>query len=221
MALGNFPIRIAITNPQIVSLASEALRKGVIAVFPTDTCYGLGCCGLKWNSDNVYRIFRLKERPLDLPLSLLISKEMIPEYIDADPQFYTFLHEIWQLSESSPTLILKCQKEEISPLLNINDPLRIAFRVPSYEVLVKIIQKAGCPIIGTSANKTGAPVNYNLEGVYQDFSPEDIPLTIDAGHLPPNKPSTIIDLSNPTNPVVIRRGGFNPQRVFERLSEIY
>ncbi|MFW9780072.1 MAG: L-threonylcarbamoyladenylate synthase [Candidatus Heimdallarchaeota archaeon] len=221
MALGKFPIRIAITNPQIVPLASETLGNGVIGVFPTDTCYGLGCCGLKWNSDNIYRIFRLKERPLDLPLSLLISKDMIPKYIVATPQFYSFLHEIWQLSEPSPTLILKCRKGAVSPLLNAKDPLKIAFRVPSYELLVKIIQKAGCPIIGTSANKTGAPVNYSLEGVYQDFLPKDIPLTIDAGHLPPNKPSTIIDLSNLTNPVVIRRGGFDPQRVFERLSEIY
>jgi L-threonylcarbamoyladenylate synthase len=217
--MGNHPIRITISNPQVVPLASEALRQGTIAIFPTDTCYGLGCCGLQWNNSNISRIFHLKERPLDSPLSLLISKEMISEYIDAPPNLHNFLHDIWHPSGKSLTLILNCQKGEISPLLNVKDPQKIAFRVPSHILLGEIIQRAECPIIGTSANKTGTPAKYDLQSVYQDFSPEDIPFTIDAGILPLNEPSTIIDLSIPTNPAVIRRGGFDPQRVFESLSE--
>jgi L-threonylcarbamoyladenylate synthase len=216
--MGNPPRRIAISDPKVVRLASEALQKGDIAVFPTDTCYGIGCCGLKWNDKNISRIFRLKERPLDLPLSLLISKEMIAEYIDTSPQLHDFLYDVWRPSRPSPTLILHCQERGLSPLLNMKDPRKIAFRVPAHALLVKIIQTVGCPIIGTSANKTGAPVKYDLQGVYQDFSPEEIPLTIDAGRLPPNEPSTIIDLSNPTNPVMIRRGGFDPQGIFEKFS---
>jgi L-threonylcarbamoyladenylate synthase len=219
--MGNRPIRITISNPQVVPLASKALRKGTIAIFPTDTCYGLGCCGLKWNNVNISRIFRLKERPLDSPLSLLISREMISEYIDAPPKLHNFLHDIWHPSKQSLTLILNSQEGDISPLLNVKAPQKIAFRVPSHILLAEIIQRAECPIIGTSANKTGVPANYDLQSVFQDFSPEDIPFTIDAGTLPLNEPSTIIDLSIPTNPVVIRRGGFDPQGVFERLSEIY
>lgn len=214
----NPPIRITISDPKIVPLASKALRKGTIAVFPTDTCYGLGCCGLKWNSNNISRIYNLKERPLDLPLSLLISKEMITEYIDTSPQLHDFLHDVWRPSKPSPTLILNCLEGGLSPLLNIKDPLKIAFRVPAHTLLVKIIQAVGSPIIGTSANKTGASTKYDLQGVYQDFSPNDIPLTIDAGRLPPNEPSTIIDLSNPANPVLVRQGRFDPQRIFEKFS---
>ena len=214
----NSPTRIAISDPKIIPFASDALREGIIAVFPTDTCYGLGCCGLKWNDNNISRIYQLKERPLDLPLSLLISKEMIAEYIDASPQIHDFLHDVWRPSKPSPTLILNCHEGRLSPLLNIKDSRKIAFRVPAHLLLVKIIQAAGCPIIGTSANKTGAPVKYDLRDVYQDFLPEDIPLTVDAGRLPPNEPSTIIDFSNPANPVMIRRGGYDPQGIFAKFS---
>ena len=48
----------------------KALKEGKIVVFPTETVYGIGVNGL--NKEAVKKLYEVKERPLDKPISLLI-----------------------------------------------------------------------------------------------------------------------------------------------------
>ena len=49
----------------------KALLAGGVAIFPTDTVYGIGA--LPQYSAALHRIYKLKDRPLGMPLPLLIS----------------------------------------------------------------------------------------------------------------------------------------------------
>lgn len=50
---------------------ARTIRQGGIAVFPTETVYGIGTNGLKENS--VKRLYEVKQRPLNKPISLLVN----------------------------------------------------------------------------------------------------------------------------------------------------
>lgn len=201
-------MRISINNPKLIPIAVEHFQKGSIVIFPTDTSYGLGTIGLKSNEKNIKRIFEIKSRSYDKPLSLLISKKMITEYIQTTPEIQDLLERIWP---GRITVVFSCNEHAthiLSPLLNLKTPWKIAFRVPEHRLLLKIIEEVGNPIIGTSANKSGTSSIYDHDDIYQNINPEDIHLSIDAGKLPENPPSTIVDMTDPANPILLRKGDF-------------
>ncbi len=206
-------MKISISDPHLISIAAREFQRGSIVVFPTDTSYGLGTIGLKWNESNIRRIFEIKSRSLDKPISLLITKSMISRYIETSQKTRKILERIWP---SSLTIILLCTHQafqELSPLLNQKNQQKIAFRVPQNELLLKIIKKVGSPIIGTSANKSGSPSKYDLPSIIQELSLDNIHLWIDAGELPKNPPSTIVDLTDPFKPILVRRGNVDIDKI--------
>ena len=206
-------MKISISDPHLISIAAKEFQRGSIVVFPTETSYGLGTIGLKWNDRNIRRIFEIKSRSLDKPISLLITKSMISRYIETSQKTRKILERIWP---SSLTIILLCTHQafqELSPLLNLKNRQKIAFRVPQHELLLKIIKMVGSPIIGTSANKSGSPSKYDLPSIIQELSFDNVHLWIDSGELPKNPPSTIVDLTDPFNPILVRRGNVDIDKI--------
>jgi L-threonylcarbamoyladenylate synthase len=213
-------VRISVNDANAISIAVNHLLEGSLVIFPTDTSYGLGCIGLRWNEENIKRIYEIKERSLDKPLSLLISKDMISEYIETSPSIRDFLEKVWP---DRLTAVLKCSlkaTKKLSPLLNLNNPQKLAFRVPQHDLLLKIIEKVDSPIIGTSANKSGLTSKYDFNIISQELSSEHIKLSIDAGRLPRNPPSTLVDLSDPLNPILLREGSVNFLKIFRSKMQI-
>ena len=206
-------MKISITNPHLISIAAREFRKGSIVVFPTDTSYGLGTIGLKWNDRNIRRIYDIKSRSYENPLSLLITKEMISKYVVLHPRTEQILAKYWP---GGFTAVFKCEAQDsqmLSSYINLNNPLKIAFRVPNHELLLRIIEKVDSPIIGTSANKSGTKPKYDLHSIIQEFNEEIIHLWIDAGKLSEIPPSTVVDLTDPSKPILLRKGNV----VFETI----
>ena len=116
-------MRISVTDPQLITVATRHFREGGIVVFPTDTCYGLGTISLKWNESNIKKIYEIKSRPLSEPLSLLITKSMIPRFISTSSSIREFLEKLWP---SRVTAVLFCDTralEILSPSINQKNPL--------------------------------------------------------------------------------------------------
>lgn len=199
-------VKISITNPQVISIAVREFKRGSIIVFPTDTSYGLGTVGLKWNDRNIRRIYEIKSRSFDNPLSLLITRKMISKYVEIHPRTKEILTKCWP---GGLTAVLSCGtqgSQTLSSLLNLKYQQKIAFRVPNHELLLKIIEKVGSPIIGTSANRSGSKPKYDLHSIIQEFPQETIHLWIDGGKLTEIPPSTVVDLTDPFNPILLRKG---------------
>ena len=61
---------------------AEIIRNGGIVVFPTETVYGIGADAL--NEAAVRKLYEIKERPLDKPISLLVSSIGMIEQVAKD-----------------------------------------------------------------------------------------------------------------------------------------
>jgi L-threonylcarbamoyladenylate synthase len=196
-------------DPHLISRAVPLLRLGKIAVFPTDTVYGLGTIATEDNSQNINKIFGIKNRPLSKPLSVLMTLEMLPNFIEAPNEIFTALSEIWP---ARITFILNQKQNsfiKLSSNLNTLGTTTIACRVPVHNILLQILQEVAVPIIGTSANVSGTAPSFDFTTVYNKLPSEEVELWINQGRLPMHTPSTLVDLTDYQNPIVLRQGEYN------------
>lgn len=199
-------MKISVFDNGAKKIISDHFKEGGIVVYPTDTVYGLGTLPLESNDKQIRKIYDLKQRPVEKPLSLLITNSMIDTYVEVDPDVLSFLNDNWP---GRLTVILKCKNNLMNPLsklLNLEKPNVLAFRVPKNEYLLEIINLIGFPIIGTSANISGSKPKSTIESVLKELKSDDISLWVDGGKLPAIQPSTLLDLSNPKKARILRRG---------------
>ena len=206
-------------SSQTLKTAISCFRKGFTIVYPTDTVYGLGTIASKENEANIHRIFKIKNRPLTKPLSLLMTKEMLTKHIEAPPELFVLLNKVWP---AKVTIILNWKQSSqntLSPLLNISKSKTLACRVPANDFLLTILNEINIPIIGTSANISGTSPSFNFSEVQMNLSSKQVDLWIDHGILPRSLPSTLVDFTNPNNPKILREGDFDFIASYNELYE--
>lgn len=180
-----------------VQEAARRLREGGIAIYPTETFYGLGAalsC-----PDAVRKVARLKGRSLDKPMPVIAGDEAqarslwleVPEVADL------LLRRFWP---GPLTVVLKARHGlpfEVAPLGEIG------VRVSSHPVARALALAAG-PLVATSANLSGSGERARV----QDIEPAlraAVQSVLDAGETPGGRPSTVIGFSG-GRPVVLREG---------------
>jgi L-threonylcarbamoyladenylate synthase len=187
------------TIEQQIKLAVSILKKGGIVAFPTDTVYGLGADPL--NEQAVDRIYKVKKRPhnLSLPL-LLVDKSDLVKVASVVPEI------AWQLAErflpGGLTLVLRKSPWVPGSVTAGGDT--VAVRIPDHPVPIALIRGLGTPIVGTSANLSGRPSPVTAEEVRQQLG-DEVDLIIDGGRCPGGTESTVLDLSSKV-PALIRAG---------------
>ena len=175
------------------------LKQGGIVAFPTDTVYGLGA----WanNQQAVERVYRVKERPQNIALPLLLAHtSQISEVAEPVPQI------VWLLAHNflPGALTLVLHKSNSVPDIVTAGGITVAIRIPAHPIPVALVEGLGAPIIGTSANLSGKPSALTADDVYSQFG-DKIDLVIDGGRCPGGRESTIVDVTKET-PVVLRAG---------------
>jgi len=170
-----------------ISKGVEIILQGGVIVYPTDTCYGIGCDAT--NPEAIEKIFRIKGRKKDKPLPLIAaSVEMIEKYV--------FIEEkAMILFKAFPGISVALRKKG-NAIPDIVNKEKLAFRIPSNEVSKRLSELSDKPIISTSANRSGESSPYSIEEVKLSLknSLKLIDLFIDNGVLEKNPPSTIVDL---------------------------
>ena len=184
----------------------NTLKSGKIAVYPTETCYGLGCRISARAS--VGGIYALKRRPRDTPLPVIAADiEMMGEYAvmtgGAEKLAEAFM-------PGPLTLVLRRTRKvpEWFP------GEKIGIRVPGDKTARLLCELAGEPLVSTSANISGERQFYEIEKAVQAFE-RKAGLIIDAGDLGYNKPSTIYDVEHSR---VVREGNIRKEQIEEALS---
>jgi L-threonylcarbamoyladenylate synthase len=182
----------------IINSAAGLLKKGGVVVFPTDTVYGLIADAT--NKKATEKVFKIKKRDKNKPLPIFVKDiEMAKEFAIIKKEHEKFLKKVWP-GKVTAVLIKKRQKN-IYGL----DNKTIAIRIPKHNVISKLLSALGRPLTGTSANISGKPASGKVKDVIRQFKNEKAQpdLTIDAGNLPENKPSQIIDLTG-DRPKILR-----------------
>lgn len=172
---------------ELIEKAVDLITKGGVIVYPTDTCYGIGCDAT--NPSAIKKIFKIKGREKNKPLPLIASSlEMIEKYVFMDERAI-------KLYRAFPGISVALRKKG-SDIPDIVNKEKVAFRIPSNEISKKLCELSGKPLVSTSANLSGDPSPYSIEQVKLSLkkSLNQIDLFIDSGILNNNPPSTIVDL---------------------------
>jgi L-threonylcarbamoyladenylate synthase len=189
-------------DPAAVAEAAEAVLRGGVIAFPTDTLYGLGCSLLDVAA--VEMVARLKRRD---PSLAVIS--LIPE----PRQAYGLAVEVGAVAERlikrhwPGPLSLIFRAAPIVPPRVRGAGGTVALRCPKDTLCQKLLDRIGGPVVASSANLSGQPPAATAEEVVRIFG-NQLDLVIDGGPRRGGQPSTLVDVSEP-RARLLRRGGLD------------
>lgn len=195
--------------------AIEVLSNGGLVVFPSDTVYGLLVDAS--NEAAVKKLITFKNRPIGKAISIFVSN------IDEASNVVKLNSKKKELLETlipGPFTIVAPSKDKVSKLLESENG-SLGFRVPRYGPINQLSQMFGKPITATSANLGGRHPHYSIESLMNqlpDGKKNLIDLVVDAGKLPRNKPSTVIELRD-SEVKILRKGDVNFVKTNEFTSE--
>lgn len=191
----------------IIDQAVETLTSGGLLLFPTETTYGAGVDAT--NQAAVDKLLAYKSRREGKPLSIaVIDQEMAEKYVELTDSARTIYH---RFLPGPVTVVSKSRGLVADGVASEFGTLGV--RIPDYPLLLKIVKKLGKPITATSANGSGKKRPYSIEDIFSNLSAKQTSLVdavIDAGTLPPNDPSTVIDTTLST-PISLRDGVLTDQ----------
>lgn len=151
------------TMEKEIELALEALRKGGLILYPTDTVWGIGCDAT--NVDAVARIYALKRSENKHSMLVLCeSADMVVRYVNKAPGI---AFEVMEMATKPLTLILPGAGGLAENL--IPEEKTLGVRVPDHEFCRKLLRRFGRPIVSTSANISGEPTPKSLAEVSREI----------------------------------------------------
>jgi len=170
--------------------AIKVLKSGGLIVYPTETCYGLG--GDATNPEALKKIMQYKKLRGSKPISIAVGDiKMAQEYVEINEM----AKNLYDNYLPGPITVISMSKGElVQPVVSIQGTVGV--RYPDYEFTTELIKKFGKPITATSANMSYKSPPYNIRQLIKDLPKKSldlIDLFLDAGQLPKNQPSTVLD----------------------------
>ena len=198
------------TGPDASSLeqVARALLAGEVAVFPTETVYGIGAGAFATQA--IRRIYELKGRHGRKPLAILVAS------LDAArPLVETIPPEALRLAEAfcpgPMTFVLAA-----SPLgrLVTGGLATIGVRVPAHPIALELITRVGLPLATTSVNRSGGKPATSHQQALEIFK-ADVEWFLDGGECALKQPSSVVDFSH--YPFTVIGDGALPKKKIEHL----
>ncbi|PIZ95550.1 MAG: threonylcarbamoyl-AMP synthase [Candidatus Magasanikbacteria bacterium CG_4_10_14_0_2_um_filter_37_12] len=194
-----------IIKQQNIDLGSivDELKNGKVIVYPTETCYGLGCDAT--NPEAVAKVFQIKKRQHDKPVLVLVpTMSMMLYFVNWSPILAKIADFYWP---GPLTAVVPLRPEVTLPSGVVGADKTIAFRVTDHFLASSLSDQLGVPLVSTSANIASYDSPYEIDRVFamferQEFRPDII---IDAGSLPHHSPSTVVRVGD--NRVDVLRQG--------------
>ncbi|MCI8410912.1 MAG: threonylcarbamoyl-AMP synthase [Clostridia bacterium] len=193
-------------NFNVLKKPAEIIKDGGIVIFPTETVYGIGTNVFDENA--VRRIYNIKERPLNKPISLLVSNmKMVNQVAKEITQLEYKLME--KFFPGPFTIILK--KKDIVPNIATSNQETVGIRIPANEITLKLIDYAGVPIATSSSNISSKPSVTNLKKIIKDFEGK-VDYFIDGGESKIGIASTIVQVIDGI-PHILRKGPISEEQI--------
>ncbi len=194
---------------RVVSL----LRRGGVVAVPTDTVYGLAADITR--ADAVRKVFRIKARSHVKALPVFVRDvEVAGRYAFIERELVKRLEEMWP----GPTTVVLRKKPSVPDIVT-GGMRTVGLRVPDHPFMRELLGRCPNPLIGTSANLSGsesASSSIEVQKIFRRHVPRP-DLIVDGGQLPPSPPSTVLDLTHPDNPKILRMGAITKKKLDEFL----
>ncbi|HXS83526.1 MAG TPA: L-threonylcarbamoyladenylate synthase [Methylomirabilota bacterium] len=182
--------------------AAEAVLRGGVIAFPTDTVYGLGCSLLDVAA--VEMVGRLKRRAREHAYISLIPdpSQALGLALSVSGVAKKLIDRFWP-----GPLSLVFVAAEIVPGRVRGSGGTIALRCPNDVLSHALLQRIGGPMVSSSANLSGQPPAATADDVVATFG-NQLDLVLDGGPRRGGIPSTLVDVSGP-RPKLLRRGALD------------
>ena len=176
-------------TPEEVATFGRCISVGGVALFPTDTVYGLAT--EPDSREGVDRLYRLKGRAPDAPAAVMFFGLELA--LAALPELGPRTREVVErLLPGALTLLLPNPARRY-PLACGPEPERLGLRVPQLEGELAPLATVTWPVLQSSANRSGGPDASRLADIDEELR-TGVDLILDGGELP-GTPSTVVDLS--------------------------
>lgn len=186
-------------QPRLIRRAAEIIRDGGVVVYPTDSCYALGChVGDKKAMERIRRIRALDERHhltlvcrdlSELSLYAKVDNRQFRMLKAATPGSYVFLLEATR---------------ELPKRLQHPRRRTIGLRIPDHPVVNALLAELGEPILSSTLLLPGDELPMTDAADIRSALEHQVDLVLDGGYCG-IEPSTVVDLTGP-EPVVTRKG---------------
>jgi L-threonylcarbamoyladenylate synthase len=190
-----------------IETALNILRNGGIVVYPTDTVYGVGANIFQEKA--VKAVYQMKERTLDKPVSICLSKtEDIEKIAHVDQSVETIIRKILP----GPYTFILNKKENVPSHITAGTG-KIGVRIPDNTICREISKEF--PITTTSANISGHPSPKSAPEVIKELDGHP-DIILDSGPCKGGISSTVVNLT--TTPPRILREGAGMEKLLQIIS---
>ena len=200
------------SSEQGVAQAVSALRRGDLAVLPTDTVYGIAADA--FSPPAVDRLLAAKGRGRDMPVPVLVGSwrglDGLADHVT--PAMRSLVEAFWP---GPLTLIVRAAGSLAWDLGETRGT--VAVRMPLHPVALAVLEETG-PLAVSSANRTGMPPATDAAQAYDQLG-DSVAVYLDAGSSGDAVPSTIVDLTGEV-PVVRRAGALSLEDLRAVLPEV-
>lgn len=185
----------------------NAIKKGKIIVFKTDTVYGLGTS--VFDETACQRIYEIKGRDKQKPLCVLISDmSMLKQMVDCiSPAEKKLMDVFWP---GPLTIKLRKRKNALPDIISAGDQF-VRVRLLKEGLAYNLIKTAQVPIVAPSANLSGNPTGINIKNIIQELNGK-VDYILDSGNVNQDTPSTIVEVDN-EKAIIIREGKIKKEEI--------
>ena len=188
-------------NPQrrLISKAAEVLRTGGLIVYPTDSCYALGC--RIGNKDALDRLRQIRQVDENHHFTLVCrGLSEIARYASVDNVQYRLMR---MTTPGSYTFILKANRGVPKRVLN-GRRKTIGLRVPDHPVVSVLLEEFGEPILSSTLIFPGEELPAREVDEVRDELRDQVDLILDCGSCGVEM-TTVADLTSDA-PSIVRVG---------------
>jgi len=197
-----------------VGQAVALLAKGELVALPTETVYGLAANAT--NEIAVRKIYQAKGRPSNNPIIVHVSdigmaRNCVSEWTDEAEILANFF---WP---GPLSIILK--RSKIIPDVVTGGGDTVAVRCPRHPVFQNVVRTCQFPLAAPSANRSNHISPTTASHVFQSLG-DNVPLILDGGACEVGIESTVVDLTVPQVPKILRPGMIGEGSILSALSSI-
>lgn len=184
--------------------AADCLRDGGVIVYPTDSCYALGCAiGAKNAMERIQRIRQTGKRHFFTVICRDLSE--IARFARVDNWQYRLLKAF---TPGPYTFVLRATREVPRRLLD-ERRRTVGIRVPDHAVVRALLEEFAEPLMSTTLQLPGDDMPMTDAREIEGRIGHAVDLILDAGNCG-LEPSTIVDLSG-SEPKLLRAGKGDPR----------
>jgi tRNA threonylcarbamoyl adenosine modification protein (Sua5/YciO/YrdC/YwlC family) len=194
-------------NPQARSIrqVADLIIAGGLIVYPTDSCFALGCqMGNRAGMDRIREIRRLDDRHH----FTLVCRDFaqLGQFVHVDNSVFRLVKAS---TPGSYTFILPATREVPRRLLHPRKQT-VGVRIPRHTVAQALLSELGEPLLSSTLVLPGQDEPMTQGWEIKERLDHLVDAVIDAGECG-TEPTTVIDLSQP-EPEIVRRGAGDPSR---------